>query len=389
LAAWALTVAAAFAVGRSTTPSGNDPVIEPLAAAIEAALGEPDLLERAGQTVRLLQQLGPENISEVAEVYDRMLNMLNELSIRPFVTAWAGFDPEGALEHTRRWPYMPKKKIGAGAAIRAWALRDFAAAREAYEGTRVQDEGLREVLLMNMLSGWVLSGRGGVNDYLAALPRGQTDKVVTQVAGETLRHGGLEALTGWVDSVTGNDAFSIRFQKKAFQRGSRMAARWNPERAAEWVMANRGQEYAVDGPRIVAEQWGFKDGRAALEWVRGHPDQELHHSAAHDAFLNWLKSDRKSAVEWLESEELTVFHDPAIAVHAKELGYRKPSAAVGWCERILDEGRRLACLKKTAAQWYQRDAVAAETWLQQSPLDEAARSKVRTPPEKSRASRRQ
>ena len=53
LAAWALTVAAAFAVGRSTTPSGNDPVIEPLAAAIEAALGEPDLLERAGQTVRL------------------------------------------------------------------------------------------------------------------------------------------------------------------------------------------------------------------------------------------------------------------------------------------------------------------------------------------------
>jgi hypothetical protein len=84
-------------------------------------------------------------------------------------------------------------------------------------------------------------------------------------------------------------------------------------------------------------------------------------------------------VEWLESEELTVFHDPAIAVHAKELGYRKPSAAVAWCERILDEGRRLACLKKTAAQWYQRDAVAAETWLQQSPLDEAARLKVRTP----------
>jgi hypothetical protein len=199
----------------------------------------------------------------------------------------------------------------------------------------------------------------------------------------------LEALIGWVDSVTGNDAFPIRLRKKAFQRGSRMVARWNPERAAEWVMANRGQEYAVDGPRIVAEQWGFQDGRAALEWVRGHPDQELHHSAAYDAFLNWLKSDRRSAVEWLESEELTVFHDPAIAVHAKELGYRKPSAAVGWCERILDEGRRLACLKKTAAQWYQRDAVAAETWLQQSPLDEAARSKVRTPPEKSRASRRQ
>jgi hypothetical protein len=235
---------------------------------------------------------------------------------------------------------------------------------------------------MNMISGWVLSGRGGVNDYIEALRRDQSASAITQVAGETLRQGGVEALIGWVDSVTGNDAYPNQFKKKAFQRGSRMVARWNPERAAEWAMANRGQPYALDGPRIVAEQWGFKDGRAALEWVRGHPDQELHHSAAHEAFLNWLKSDRSGAVEWLESEELTVFHDPAIAVHAKELGYQKPAEAVGWCERILDEGRRLACLKKTAAQWYQRDAVAAEAWLQQSPLDEAARAKVRTPPKK-------
>ncbi len=28
-------------------------------------------------------------------------------------------------------------------------------------------------------------------------------------------------------------------------------------------------------------------------------------------------------------------------------------------------------------QWYAQDAVAAETWLQQSPLDEEARSRVR------------
>jgi hypothetical protein len=101
-----------------------------------------------------------------------------------------------------------------------------------------------------------------------------------------------------------------------------------------------------------------------------------------------LKSDRSGAVEWLKSEELTVFHDPAIVVYAKELGYQKPSAAIGWCERVLDEGRRLGCLKKAATQWYQRNALAAETWLQQSPLDEETRRAVRTPPKKPAAMRR-
>jgi hypothetical protein len=241
---------------------------------------------------------------------------------------------------------------------------------------------------MNLLSGWVLSGRGGVDDYIEALPRNETDKAITQVAGVTLRHGGLEALIGWVDSFTGNDAISIRSRRKAFQRGSRMVARWNPERAAEWAMANRGQPYAIDGPRIVAEQWGLKDGRAALEWVRDHPDQDLHYLAARAAFLSWLKSDRDGAVEWLKSEDHTAFHDPAIVEYGKDLGKREPAEAIGWCERVLEARQRLHCLKKVASLWYQRDALAAETWLQQSPLDEEARRAVRTPPKKRPALRR-
>ncbi len=390
LAAWALTLAAVFAVGRSTTPPERDPVPgplaaavpEPLAAAIEAALAEPDVLERTGRTARLLQQLGPENVSEVAEVYDRMLNMLGELSIRPFVTAWARFDPEGALQHTRRWPYPPKKDIGAGMAIEAWAMRDPSAALEAYESMRIRDTELENLLLMDMIGGWVLSGRDGVADYVATLPSGRIDSAITRVTGRTLRHGGMEAAIAWVDSVTGNDAYPNRFKKKAFQRGSRMVARWDPERAAAWVMENRGQPYASEGPRIVAEQWGLKDGRAALEWVRNHPDPERHYLAARSAFLSWLKRDRDGAVEWLNSEDLTAFHDPAIVEYAKELAKREPAEAIGWCERVLEAKQRFHCLTKVAPLWYQRDALAAEAWLQQSPLDEKARRKVRTPPKK-------
>jgi hypothetical protein len=59
-----------------------------------------------------------------------------------------------------------------------------------------------------------------------------------------------------------------------------------------------------------------------------------------------------------------------------------PEQAIGWCERVLDADDRNGCLKTAATQWYKRDAVAAEAWLQQSPLDEETRRAVRTPPSK-------
>jgi hypothetical protein len=389
LGVWALTVAAAFAVGRSTAPAGSDPAPENLATAIQAALGEPDVLDRAERTARLLQGLNRDNVTEVAEVYYRRLNILGELAIRPFIAAWARFDPEAALKHTLRWPYRDKKEIGIGAAIEAWALRDPTGALETYERLMESNPRLDDLLFFDMLTGWVYSGHEGVDDYIANLSVGKLDDSISRVAAKTLRNGGVDALLRWVNGITGNEDYTVKFKKKAFQRGSRMIARWDPERAAAWVMENRGQNYAYDGPRIVAEQWGAQDGRAALEWVRNHPDEKPRHEAAREAFLAWFESDRASAVEWLEAEELTAFHDPAIVLYSKKIAPRTPTEAIEWCERVFDEQRRLGCLKKAAIQWYKRDAVAAETWLQQSPLDEDARYKVRTPRKKRRQQQRQ
>ena len=380
---WALTVAAAFAVGRSTAPAGSDPARdkppENFAAAIEAALGEPDVLDRAERTARLLQDLGPENVAEVVEVYDRMLNILGELAIRPFVTAWARFDPEAALRHTLGWPLRDKKELGAGTAIEAWAMRDPEGARRAYEQVIKNNPGLQEVLFFDLLTGWVYSEQEGVEDYIANAPDGVQNTAVSRVAAKTLRSGGVDALIRWVDSITGNADYENRFKRKAFQRGSRMVARWDPERAVAWVMENRDQGFAYDGPRILAEEWGITDGPGALEWARNYPDEEQQKEAGREAFRSWFESDHNAAADWLKSESLTAFHDPIIMYYAKEMGFSAPAEAVGWCERILKERKRLGCLKKIAAKWYRRDALAAETWLQQSQLDEEARQGVRAP----------
>ena len=74
--------------------------------------------------------------------------------------------------------------------------------------------------------------------------------------------------------------------------------------------------------------------------------------------------------------------------YARRIGKQTPRQAVVWCERILELDLRYGCLKVTAKEWYQKDAVAAEVWLQASPLDEEDRRVARTPKSKKKRAQR-
>ncbi len=376
---WAATAVAAFAVGRVTTPPGAVPAPADLAASIRAALGEGDVLDRFGRTASLLQHLDPETLPEVRAVYDRMLPVIGQWEIRPFVAAWARFDPAGALEHALAWPF--KQDFGVEAAIEGWAQRDPAAARRAFERAAADQPALREQLFLGLLAGWVHSGQDGLDRYIAELPPSSWDMATGIAVGALVRKGGAEATLGWADGVLRDEAYDKRLKRSLFRRATRSVARLDPERAAAWVLEHAGSEYAADGPRIVAEQWGGRDGRAALQWVRDHAAAKARVEAAREAFVQWLRSDPAGAKAWLASESLTEFHDPALDVYARSLDDRAPEEAVAWCERILDPERRRGCLGAAATEWYRRDAVAAEAWLQQSSLDEEVRGRVRRPPE--------
>jgi hypothetical protein len=378
LGVWAATVVAAFAVGRVTAPPESASAPDDFRAAIRAALGEKDGFDRAQRTTRILQQLDSENVADVAAVYDQLIHILGESDLRPFVSAWAQFDPAAAFDHTLGWT-LDKQKIGAAAAIEGWAMRDPVEALRAYEETSARIPRLSEDLFLNMLTGWLYSDGGGLDEYLAGLSKSRQDMAIARVAAKLMRHGGADATIRWVNSIVRNEAYENRFKRWVFRRGVRIVGRSDPERTAAWAMEHTGHAYAQDAPRIVAEHWGSRDGRAALQWVRDHPSEDLQALAVREAFRTWSKSNRKAAVEWLETETLTAFHDPAIGFHAKGLSDPAPEEAVVWCERILDPERQLRCFDIAAPKWYQRDPVAAETWLQQSPLDEEARRAVRNP----------
>jgi hypothetical protein len=382
LALWAATLVAAFAVGRGASRPGPTPAPEDLGASIRRALAEGDVLERNVRTADLVQHLDAENLPEVRAVYDRLLTVIDQVDIRPFVAAWARFDPAGALEHTLAWPFKTKREFGVEAAMLEWARRDPGAARLAYEEAAPDHASVRRTLFIALVAGWVHSNQEGLASYIAELPLAGQETAAGTAIGALVRRDGPEAVSAWVEPILRNEAYETRFKRSLFRRATRSIARWHPERGLAWATAHAGEAYAQDGLRLVAEQWGAQDGPATMQWLRGQPEGELREQAVREGFVGWMNADPGGAREWLLAETLTPFHDPAIEVYASRLDDRAPEKAIGWCERISDPKRRNGCLRTAAMQWYRIDAQAAEAWLQDSPLDEGARSGVRNPPER-------
>jgi hypothetical protein len=202
-----------------------------------------------------------------------------------------------------------------------------------------------------------------------------------------MRRGGPEPTLRWVDSILGDDENDWNFKKSAFRRGARAVARWHPEDAAEWVLDYQEENYGERGVQFVAEQWAEQNGVAAMQWVHDRPAGKPRDEALHSAFLRWSSRDREGAAKWLRSESLSAFHDPAIDAHARQLDKHKPKEALEWCERIVDADRQYGCFRATATEWYRKDAVAAEEWLQASRLSEEDRRIVRTPKQQKKRQR--
>jgi len=383
----AATAAAAFGIGRITsaphTSLHESPTTDNLASSIRSALGEGNVIERQRRTASLLEQLNPNDLPEVLALYERMIPVIGASELGQFFAAWASFDAGGALEHTLAWPLMEKRsqqEAAVRAAIQVWATRDPVAAQLASVEIVAKHVRLREALLRGVVIGWVYSDRGqeGLGSYLADLPPlNSRNHVIQQTTRELVRKGGADAVLGWAEPLLRDESYNRLFKQSVFRAAATAAAQWDPERTAAWATGHSGADYADDGLRSVAKHWGLQDGTAAMAWLSEQPAGEPRDRAVREAFTEWTKANPLQARAWLESENEPAFRDPALVAKAERLAPHVPQKALGWCERIHDPSRRQKCLESTVKSWYGRDAVAAESWLQKSSLDDEARRRVR------------
>jgi hypothetical protein len=358
--------------GRAAPP----PAIGP---AIREALAEASRLDRLRRLTGVLEFLDAENVDEAVAVYDRENAMLAEAEVQAFFDAWSRFDPISAVGHAASWPNRRLGGSAVAAAVQGWALREPQEAARAVEELLEASPQLRQELLSGLVAGWVHSGDPGVLEYVASGPeRGRVFNSVTLVGAQTRRLG-VPGVLRWADDVL-DGLPDEKFRKEVFERVANQAAQRDPAAAAAWIDAHRGQGYGDLGVRSVAELWLPIDAEAALAWASKLPTEQERAAAIRSAFSQWLQRDFGRASEWLESAAAAPPPDPAIDAYVGVLARREPDAALRWAERMRDDDLRLASLTRVAKQWYRREPVAAEAWLQESPLDEETRLAVRQPP---------
>jgi hypothetical protein len=385
IALWAATAAAAFALGHAMAPAQEPPPPDDLASAIQASLGEGDNLDRLGRTANLLEGLEPEDLPDVMAVYERMIPSIDSWDLAAFFSAWARFDPAGAIEYALAWPrrnMLEQRRIGIRAALAGWAYTDPSAARVAAEKIAKEHAPIRGDVWAGLVAGWVRSDRGleGLDTFLGDLrPRRHRDAAADVAARELVRAGGADAALSWAATILGDESQEQLFKRVIYESSVRAAVASDPGRTGAWTLEHAEADYAMDGPVIAARRWGRADGAAAMEWLEAYPAGERRDRGVREAFLAWATADWEGAQAWLASTALTDLHDPALEVWAEQLLAWNPVEALGWCERILDVARRVRCLTSGASRWYGKDALAAEAWLQTSSLDEESRSQVRRP----------
>jgi len=233
VALWTATAVAAFGIGWITPPPHTSALEPPapndLAASIQSALGEGDVIERQGRIASLLERLDPDGLPEVAALYERMIPMLDSSELGAFFAAWARFDPAGALDHARSWPRREMKaqrEVGVRAAIQVWAQRDPSAARLAAVQIVADDPRLREALLRGLVTGWAHSPQGqeGLGAFIADLPPlRHRDEAVGNAIWELLREGGADAALGWAEPILRDEGYNQVFKRSVF--GSAVGSR--------------------------------------------------------------------------------------------------------------------------------------------------------------------
>lgn len=347
------------------------------AAAVVAALTEPDRLAGVETLAGLLRRAGPESLDEIRSAFEAVFLDAAEIEVVLLAEWWADFDPKSAFDWSRQ-SRVAQHPLVARSILEAWARRDPEAARAAFES--MVEPMARRACLDSLISGWDASGQPGLIEYLRAMPVGvEPLMAMAPLARRRVLRDGLERTFAWVEGLpedTVEDA--LRFKLQLFRRVASEAASVDPEKAAAWV-ARHAEGPNGDGLLArVGSVWAERPGQGekALRWLSTLPAGHQRDDGVRDTFQAWAARAHDEATAWLAAEPHAAWLEPAMLQHATRISREQPEEALGWARRIESVPLRTDAFVAVANVWLQRDPDAARAWLAGDEPSEEVRTRV-------------
>ena len=117
-----------------------------------------------------------------------------------------------------------------------------------------------------------------------------------------------------------------------------------------------------------------------MEWVSTLSPGDERDEAVRGVLRGWYRKDGAELIAYFEGrgrDDIPDWLQPALEEFAGSALQDRPEEAILWSEAITDDDMRYRTRLNIARRWLVRDEEAAERWLEQSPLSEDDRERVR------------
>jgi hypothetical protein len=348
--------------------------------ALTHVMGDPDPYSRARRLGTLLPTLGPDALPAVKQTLANPMLELRSTETELQVRFWATQQPAEAAEWAKRRSPGDYRSAAVYAAVWTWAQTDpEAAAKVVWPwASDLDTEGVVPVALVR---GWYArNDPRGLRKFMAGLPPGiPRQRALRAYFRIVIQTQGTQVAMRWAESLP-EDSSEQSFKQDAFRRLIDVVSQFDIEAAAEFCRIHCNGPYGKNMRGIIGRNWALRDAPAALAWLSTALPGNDRNLAVRLTYGLYAWNDPAAAMRWMEAKttgQPEPWIAPAYPIYARLLAENAPVEAIRWLERIEDVEDREQALVGVLRVWRSHDPAAAQAWLDQSPLSEKAREKVR------------
>ncbi|HVN38547.1 MAG TPA: hypothetical protein VMW19_10320 [Myxococcota bacterium] len=348
-----------------------------VAAAVQAALLDPDRLAGVEALAALLRKSGPDQLAEIRAGFETVFLDVADIEVVLLAEWWADFDPKAAFTWSQN-SAIGHHPLVMHSVLEAWARRDPLAARDAYAG--LVDPFLKRGSIDSLMSGWDASGQPGLIEYVRSL--GASVDALMSMSPIARRHvlrDGPEGAFAWAEAFPEDPPEdALRFKLQLFRRVVSAAAPIDPEKTAAFAARHANGPNGDGLLTRAAKGWvsQFGDGEKAMRWLSTQPDGKQRDDAVQEAYVAWSFGWRDQATAWLLAAPHELWLEPALLVHAARLAITDPEAALAVARGLQNPELREITFASIGDTWLRRDPEAARRWLASGEPSENVRNQI-------------
>ncbi len=332
---------------------------------LEAIIRNANPLDRTRALLAYIDQLAPGEFEEAIANF-RSLGLadtrLGDYAL--LLSGWAQVDPTAALAYAKE---NTKGGFATNTILATWASIDPEGAIRWAEANHEGDKA--NPYLTGIIRAIAGTDPLRATGLLTGMPFSRERADALDAMLPHLLNQGNEATRAWIASITDE---SLR--SGAMMRVADKLAATDPAGTAAWLLANPSDatKRRIDD---VYSTWAAKDQQAAMSSFAALPTGEDRSNALRGLLTNIATKDPNAAISMMDRYPNDVTDRVVQNVVWHSFG-NDPATAVSQISRIADERERNQTYGRTISYWLQKDATAANAWLQSNPLPPAVQEEV-------------